>query len=618
MRPDLCSETGLPPSPSVRIFLLLPLLVLVACAPARADRSIPFVPLATPDTLRTAADLAGLMHAAPVVNVNHRGIHHPAEPMEEGSAFLVKRSGEGWLAFPLPLYKDRQSDFELQRFSPDGRFLIAEQRSTDFTRGQERNEVELYLIDLERLTYASVTTLVDNFEWEIDANDRQLDHRTRDSSVVSITDSHLHLVNGCTVNGQPVPCQEPSLSYAITPGALVPDSSISIRPVITGASQLPAPPGGWDRHALLRDHRSCPGPMHAGMAAAVVDEEARNRLLQFAASDYAGSTLRFGNKLPFDNGLRITLFCDRDDDHDLLWLSYDQLGVLQGVDTLASTYGDGQYAVSECIYLSPYGQLLVESAHRETLRDDVDTMAYRCDTLVYEPVIEQFGFLAGSGEVEYRYQLRRRLVDGTRCWVEKHSVDARPPYPWHSLREVIPAGRVVFQQASGDLNKDGAEDHVVVLTNAADDGPRDLLIAFTAPDRGRFLTHALLKDFLPEKHSGGFHDPIGEEGISGISIRQDTLVITQFGGSAWKWTSTDKYAYDPSSHAFFLVETGGRSFHAAAEDGQAEELQELETLRTKQELNKDQMARYAELKELAEKATWKATRYPLGTKPVVK
>lgn len=596
---------------------LFVLLVLSACGTAVSQDTnspIPFTRLEPPDTLRTAADVAALKRTYPAVDVDEHSITEPQLPFDEGSGMLVKRVGDKWLAYALPLYKERRSNFELQRFSPDGRFLVAEQWSMNFTRGQELHEVDLYLIDLEHLTYANLTTLVDNFEWEIDDKDVQHDHRTRDSSVVSITSTHIHLVNGCTVNGKPVPCEPPTVSYLITPEALVPDSSISIAPAASGASQLPTSPGDWDRNTLQRNNRLCPGRTEENMRRPLVDDAARVKLLQYAADNYTGATLRYGAKLPFDNGLRITLLCERDDDHDLLWLTYDRQGQLQGVDTLASTYGDGQYAVSECIYVNPYGQLLVESVHNETLRDEVDTMAYRCDTLVYEPVIEGMSYADESGEIKHDYQLRRRAMDLTRCWVEKHAVGDRGPYRWHSVRELIPAERRVLQAASGDLDRDGAEDHVLVLTNEADDGPRDLLITFTAPDRGRFVQHALLKEFLPEKTSGGFHDPIGEEGISGISVSADTLVITQFGGSAWKYTSTDKYVYDASRKAFYLVESGGRSFHAPSEDSQAEELQELEALHKKRKLNKEQAARYAELKELAEKATWKATRYPVGVK----
>lgn len=599
--------------------MLLVVLVLSACGTAvsqNTDLSIPFTRLEAPDTLRTVQDVAALKWKNPTVDVDDRSITEPNDPLEEGSVMLLKRAGDRWLAYALPLYKDSRSDFELLRFTPDGRFLIAEQRSNNFTRGQEVHAVDLYFIDLERLTYASVTTLEDNFEWEIDENNVQHDRRTRDSSVVSITDTYIHLVNGCTVNGKPVPCKVPSASYRITPEALVPDSSISIAPIVTGASQLPSPPGGWDRHTLRRNQRLCPGRTAENMDRPLVDEAARAKLLQHALANYSGATIRYGARLPFENGLRITLLCERDDDHDLLWLTYDQRGQLQGVDTLASTYGDGQYAVSEYIYLNPYGQLLIESAHNETLRDEVDTMAYRCDTLVYEPVIEQVGFLMDNGEVGYRYQLRRRTMDLTRCWVEKHPVGERPPYPWRSLRELLPLGRRVLQQTSGDLNRDGAEDHVLVLTNADDDGHRDLLIAFTASDRGHYVQHALLKDFLPDKQSGGFHDPIGEEGISGISINADTLVIAQFGGSAWKWQSEARYVFDAPRNGFYLMEERSRTFHAASLETQDEELAELEAQHDRGTLGAGEEERYEELKRMVADARWTVKRYALGERPI--
>ncbi|MEZ4807032.1 MAG: hypothetical protein R2815_06090 [Flavobacteriales bacterium] len=396
--------------------LLFTLVALLACGSSvPQDSSIPFQPLDAPDTLSTASDVITLKRRLPAVDLDERSISEPQEPLEEGGANLVKRIGDRWLVHSLPLFKDRQSHFELQRFTPDGRYLVGEQWSTNFTRGQELHVAELYLIDLERLTYASLPILEDNFEWEIDDQEVQHDHRTRDSSLVSITDSHLHLLNGCTVNGRAVPCGKASISYRITPEALVPDNSISISPIATAASQLPAPPGGWERHTLRRDQHLCPGPVADHQDNALVDEEARVALLQHAAKDYAGSTLRFGAKLPFENGLRITLFSDRDDDHDLLWLTYDQLGQLQGLDTLASTYGDGQYAVSECIHLNPFGQLLIASIHEETLRDEVDTMAYGRDTLWYEPVIQGMVRTDESGDNRTYYHLKRRPMDLSHC-----------------------------------------------------------------------------------------------------------------------------------------------------------------------------------------------------------
>lgn len=604
-------------TPSLRAILILLLLPATGAwaSPEPQDR-IPFVPLEAPHVLRSPADVVLLKRTDPVVDADERTISTPDEPMVEGNATLVERSGDQWLAHALPLHKDRQDHFELQRITPDGRFLIAEQRSMNFSRGQEVHQVDLYLVDLERLTYASLTTLVDNFEWEIDAQDVQHDHRTRDSSVVSLSGTHIHLVNGCTVNGMPVPCPVPSASYRITPEALVLDRGISVSPVSTGESQLPSPPGGWDRHTLQREQRLCPGRTTDNMRRPLVDEVARARLLQHAMATYAGATLRYGARLPFDNGLRIALFCERDDDHDLLWLTYDRMGELQGIDTLASSFGDGQYEVAERIYLNTYGQMLVESVHRETLRDEVDTMAYATDTLVYEPVVESVGELGSDGELRYRYRLRRRPMDLTGRWLEKHAVGDRGPYRWHSVRELIPAERRVLQAASGDLDRDGADDHVFVLSNAADDGPRDLLIAFTASDRGRFVRHALLPGFLPDKQSGGFHDPIGEEGLSGISVRGDTLVIAQFGGSAWKWEGVDAYMFDRALNGFFLVERRSRGYHAPSLDTQDAELAELEAQRSRGTLGAGEEERYAELKKMVAEAKWKVERYQVGERPL--
>ena len=619
MWPELC-PVAISASTPLRILPgLLVILVLNACGTVvsqEANAPLPFVRIGAPDTLRTIAEVTAVKRNSPTVDVDDRSITEPQEPMEEGGAMLVKREGDRWLAYSLPLYKDRQNHFELQRFTPDGRFLIAEQWSMNFTRGQEVHEAKLYLIDLERLTYASVTTLEGNFEWAIDENDVQSDHRTRDSSVVSITSTHIHLVNGCTVNGKPVPCKVPSASYRITPEALVPDSSISIAPVVTGASQLPSPPGGWERHTLRRNQRLCPGRTAENMDRPLVDEAARTKLLQHALANYSGATLRFGAKLPFEIGLRITLLCERDDDHDLLWLTYDQLGQLQGVDTLASTFGDGQYDVSECIYLNPSGQLLVESVHRETLRDEVDTMAYACDTLVYEPVIEGLAYADERGEIKSSYQLRRRAVDLTRRWVEKHAEGDPGPYRWHSVCELIPVDRRVLQVASGDLDRDGADDLVLVLTNEAEDGPRDLLIAFTAPDRSRFVQHTMLPGFLPDKASGGFHDPIGEEGLSGIRINGDTLMIKQFGGSAWKWEGVEKYVYDGARKAFFLLEQRSRSYHASSLDSQEEELEELEAQRNRGTLGAGEEERYEELKKMVADSKWKVERFRAGERPL--
>ena len=184
------------------------------------------------------------------------------------------------------------------------------------------------------------------------------------------------------------------------------------------------------------------------------------------------------------------------------------------------------------------------------------------------------------------------------------------------MKALIPADRRVLQAASGDLDRDGRADHVFVLTSAADEEDRDLLIAFTAHDACGFTQQALLPGFLPGRHSGGFHDPIGEEGISGISIHGDSLVIHIFGGSAWKWEQRSVYQYSRTHNDFFLVREEGRSYHAPSVSTLDEDLRYYEEAARNRPLTVEEEQRLAEVRKTEEDYRWKGTSYPLGAKPM--
>lgn len=602
--------------------LALPLLLLGlhSCSTSQPSSSIPFEPLAAPDTVWTEAALAALERSHQIVYADQRRITNgPDGDMLEG-AKLVKPGRGFWSVYHLPvLISAPQQDYAIEGFSEDGRYLRLTQRSGSLTRGHENATVDLLWVDLERATYATINVRTFDQQWDMDGAGTDTKGRISiDSAVVTYAGSHLYITHGCKVDGRSVPCEDPGGAYLITPESLVLDTTISVARTDIADNGPPAPLTAIDRASFVELARLCPGDGGTRSTLAPLGGGARERLLQDHAPRYANCALSYGWLLQEGPQTRITLLSDRDDDHDLLWLAYDDVGKLVGLDTLASQWGDGQLIRWECADIDPYGNLRVEVVEEETLRDEVDTMAHRRDTLMYTIRVEGTGLLDEQVEVRSHYALKRLPEDLTRCWVEKHAAANRPPYPWKSLHAVIPEDRKVFQQVIGDLNRDGAQDHVLVLTNEADDGPRDLLIAFTAVDRGQYVQHSLLKAFLPEKTSGGFHDPIGEEGISGISINADTLVITQFGGSAWKWTSTDKYVHDGRRNAFYLVETGGRSFHAAGEEGLHEELKELAILKARQKLTPEQRVRYTELKDLEEKATWRSTRFAVGQKPMAR
>ncbi len=388
--------------------------------------------------------------------------------------------------------------------------------------------------------------------------------------------------------------------------------------ILTNSQDPPAPLKSEDLFAFRATDRLCPQQYGPEIGLHSLDSAARVRLLQEEAPRYAHAELRLFARLPDAQGPRIALLCSSNDDHDLLWLSYDATGRLNGLDTLASDFGDGQQHRSECAYFDVYGTLTVMVTDQETLRDEVDSMAYLRDTLMVEVrVIAQAQIGAENGEARHHYGLERLPRDLSARWVEKHAVNDPGPYRWRSVKELIPKDRRILQAASGNLNGDGYTDHVFVLTNGPDDGERDLLIAFTAPDASGFVLHALLPGFLPDRNSGGFHDPIGEEGISGLSISADSLVIHQFGGSAWKWEQRAVYRYSSTYNGFSLVREQSRSYHAPTISHMDDELRAFdEAEKLGRVLTLEEKERLAELREAEETYRWKVITYALGEKPM--
>lgn len=375
-----------------------------------------------------------------------------------------------------------------------------------------------------------------------------------------------------------------------------------------------------DHFPFSTKDRLCPRLYGPDAGLPPLDSADRARFFQEHAPRHARSELSLFARLPDAKGACITILCSNNDDHDLLWLAYDPEGRLIGLDTLASQYGDGQEHTEECAYYDRYGVFTVQAVNEETLHDGNDTMAYLLDTLLYEVRVEAEEYLGEeNGESRYRYGLKRVPQDLSARWVECHGVNERPPFRWHSVRALVPPDRWVLQSASGDLDRDGRADHVLVLTDSADAGDRDLLIAFTSPDACGFMQKALLPGFLPSRTSGGFHDPIGEEGISGISIHGDSLVVHLFGGSAWKWEERSVYRYSRTHNDFFLVQEEGRSYHAPSISNLEEDLRYFEeAVQQGRSLSPEERERLAEVRKTEDSYRWKGRSYTLGEKPMRK
>jgi hypothetical protein len=243
-------------------------------------------------------------------------------------------------------------------------------------------------------------------------------------------------------------------------------------------------------------------------------------------------------------------------------------------------------------------------------------MAYLIDTLLFESGLTRVDELPTDPDVpNEHYSLIREPRDLTRHWMELSTYSAPTKVLRRSLMQVVPAGRIVFQTAIGDLNGDGWNDYALVLQDDPD-GPRDLQIVFTDRERG-FAQQALYTGLLPDRNSGGFHAPLGEPGLNGISIEGGHLVIARFEGSAWKSESRQEYTYAPKLDGFYLTMEQGRSYHAPTVEVMDEELAAYEAMQQRgQALSPEDAERVTFLRKMQEDYRYKPVHYRIGEKPL--
>jgi hypothetical protein len=107
---------------------------------------------------------------------------------------------------------------------------------------------------------------------------------------------------------------------------------------------------------------------------------------------------------------------------------------------------------------------------------------------------------------------------------------------------LIPGQYKPIKEIYGDLNKDGMEEKVVVynMTDKRDEpnGIDREVVIFTK-DKGKWVVwHRSTKAVGNSKDGGMIGDPFED-----IEIKNDILIISQSGGSSWKWGHKDKYRY---------------------------------------------------------------------------
>ena len=124
-----------------------------------------------------------------------------------------------------------------------------------------------------------------------------------------------------------------------------------------------------------------------------------------------------------------------------------------------------------------------------------------------------------------------------------------------------PKDFILLDSASGDLNRDGKIDYVVVLKSILEDSDHEKqrpLIILITNSRNKLEQIARNDNVVLCRGCGGaFGDP-----YQGISIKSNYFSIDHYGGSAWRWTRNITFKYIQSLNRFVLHKDGGDSFHA--------------------------------------------------------
>lgn len=117
-----------------------------------------------------------------------------------------------------------------------------------------------------------------------------------------------------------------------------------------------------------------------------------------------------------------------------------------------------------------------------------------------------------------------------------------------TIHKILPAqpapfikGYAILDSTSGDLDKDDIPELVIAFTpDDSNDSlhvtPKRLLYVYKKQNRKWLLWQQSTEALLGEEEGGMMGDP-----YSGIYIKNGVLYIEHFGGSNWKWRTTDKY-----------------------------------------------------------------------------
>ena len=134
-----------------------------------------------------------------------------------------------------------------------------------------------------------------------------------------------------------------------------------------------------------------------------------------------------------------------------------------------------------------------------------------------------------------------------------------------TLASFIPADFSILDSASGDINKDGKKDLLVILKNNFEetngDTTRPFLLLLGSEMGLYFLSGRNDSVVLCKACGGVFGDP-----YAGMTVKNNFFSIEHYGGSNWRWTRIITFRYDLKSKQVLLHRDAGDSFHTSDPD----------------------------------------------------